>query len=409
MNIGIVGYGKMGTGIFRLLAGKDFGVVVCGRDRDKCLDCGGKYFKSLARAAKRGRISERQYLEKRRSIHFTARYEDLADCDLVVETAAEDYAEKLKIFHALEANLRPDAVLVTNSSSLSVATISQELNFPERFCGLHFFYPVVLIDLVEIIQTADTKPSLTDFLRGFCKSVGKKSIAVQDAPGSVINAILAYYYIEALFLLEQGNVSPSRIDQLAKRFFYVGPCESLDVIGIDFFVDALKRLATSSSLSPVRWGCGGTEAMGREIPGCEGFYVPELLQRMLLADRFGRKASKGIYRYERDKPFDDEPAFYRTTEAPYSVEHEQDDATIEMRLLYAVYNGCLTSLVQGMADPDDIDLGVREILQMRKGPLELMQATGRREIEKGFDFLNRTVGGRFDRNPVSSLWHRVFS
>jgi len=396
MNVGLVGYGKMGAGIFRLLAGRDFGTVVHGRDQNKCCEHAERYFKSLERAVKRGRLAPDEYDAKLRSIKFTADYADLAHCDLVIESAVEDQATKLEIFRRLEDVTRPDAALVTNTSSLSISQMAAHLVHPERFCGLHFFYPVPLIDLVEIIRTDSAPSQLIERLRALAAALGRKSITVKDAPGSMINAILGYYYIESLYVLEEGKMGPSAIDRLAKRFFYVGPCESMDMIGTDFLVDALKRSATPGSICPLRWDLNPDgSVMAETAASADSFFAPALLTRLLAAGRLGRKTGRGIYLYQNEKPHDDELGFYHSPKAPYLAPRWQTEEMISLRLLHAVLNGSLQCLAKGMASAEDIDIGVREILQMKDGPFTLMETMGDAKFERRCKELTAIAGERF--------------
>lgn len=406
MNVGLVGYGKMGAGIFRLLAGRDFGVVVYGRDRDKCSEQAARYFKSLERAVKRGRLAPDAYDAKLRLIKFTADYADLAPCDLVIESAVEDQATKLDILRRLEDVTRSDAALVTNTSSLSINRMAAHLVHPQRFCGLHFFYPVPLIDLVEIIRIDSAPSQLIDRLRALVAALGRKSITVKDAPGSMINAILGYYYVESLYVLEEGKMGPSAIDQLAKRFFYVGPCESMDVIGTDFLVDALKRFTTPGSICPLRWDLNPDgSVMAETAASADSFFAPALLTRLLAAGRLGRKTGKGIYLYHDEKPHDDELGFYHSPKAPYLAPQQQTDEIISLRLLHAVLNGSLQCLAKGVASAEDIDIGVREILQMKDGPFTLMKSMGAEEFERRCRELAAIAGERFHQHR---LLHALF-
>ncbi len=404
MKIGVVGYGKMGTGIFRLLASRDFPVVVLTRDEAKREANEQRFFKSLRRAVKRGRISAEDYERKKREIRFTVRYRDLGDVDLVIETAAEDPTAKLKIFESLEEVVGAETILATNTSSISIAQLAQRLKRPERFCGLHFFYPVVLIDLIEIIRTRSTPARTIDLVRQFCRRLGKKCIAVLDAPGSVLNAILSYYYIESLYILEEGRVPPSRLDRLAKRYFYVGPCESMDIIGIDFFAGALERVTSPDGLCPLTPDWESNHELPREwTGGREGYYLPRLLRTLLEEERLGRKVSRGLYLYRNEKPYDDDMSFYQNPQATYLCRAEQSEDFIARRLFYAVANGALHSLAEGMASMDELDLGVREILQMEQGPFSTLRSLGLDVAQAHFDELSRKVGKRFRQEHVGLL------
>lgn len=402
MNIGIVGYGKMGSAIFKLLSGGLDCVTVLDISEEEAKKHEKIFFKRLERSFKRKTITKEAFLKKKGLIKFTHRIEDLASADFIIEAIFENYEEKAAIFRKLESVISPKAVIATNTSSISIEKLAKDLKHKDRFCGLHFFHPVLFIELVEIIRLADTPDELIDFLKDFCLGIGRHAIVVLDAPGSVINAILAYYYVEALYIIEEGLALPSKVDELAKRFFYVGPCESMDVIGIDFFIGALERAATPGSLSPVRWADSSSKEISVEdTGGREGFFVPDLFGRLIEEKRFGKKVSKGIYIYQKDKPVDDLPEFYINPDRyrlydkkPYDKKIDVEEF-ISMRLFYSVLNGSLYSLKKKMSSAEEINLGVKEILQLKQGPFEMMRAVGRDKLKENFDFLARSAGKRF--------------
>lgn len=405
MNIGIIGYGKMGSGIFRLLSSKPHNITVVARSEEKANQYENRFFKALERSFKRGALAEEEFSRQKESLKFTHRMEDLASAELVTEAAVEDYQEKVEIFRKLESVVDKNTLLVTNTSSISIKNLAQALDHRHRFCGLHFFYPVMLVDLVEIIRSPDTPIDLVDFLKDFCQRIGKKPIVVYDAPGSVINAILAYCYAEALYILEEGLALPSKVDELAKRSFYIGPCESMDVIGIDFFIGALENAATPGSISPIRWTeHPQTELSSAVTGGREGFFVPHLFRKLISENRLGKKVSKGIYVYERDKPVDDRPEFY-VDPARFDLSEQMRDLEdlVHKRLLYAIFNGSLYSLKRGMSSMEELDLGVKEVLHMKAGPFMTMREIGAQKLREEFDFLTQNVGKRFRQTTYEFL------
>ena len=397
MNVGIIGYGKMGASVFKLISRKPYNITVLMRGEEKAKVREKKFFKGLERSLKRGTLTEDEFLKKKESLRFTHRVEDLASMDLVAETAVENFQVKMDIFRRLESVVDKNAVLVTNTSSISIKDLAEKLKYRDRFCGLHFFYPVLLIDLVEIIRCADTPMGLISFLKDFCKRINIKPIVVHDAPGSVINAILAYYYVEALYILEEGLALPSKVDELARRFCYVGPCESMDIIGIDFFIEALETAATPGSLLPINWKESSQAELSKTVTGGrEGFFVPHLFKKLIPENRIGKKVSKGIFLYERERLVDDLPEFYVNPSRSFSYENiNKDQERIAKRLLYSIFNGSLYSLKKGMSSLEELDLGVKEVLQMKEGPFTMMRAIGMEKLQEEFDFLTQTVGKRF--------------
>jgi 3-hydroxyacyl-CoA dehydrogenase len=405
MNIGIIGYGKMGSAIFKLLTNTPHHIFVLNRSEEKAKEREEKFFKGLERSLKRGAISEEMFAKQKGSVKFIHRWEDLATADIVIETATEIYEEKVDIFHRVESVIDKNAVLVTNSSSNPIKALSEELRYQERFCGLHFFHPVLIINLVEIIKWKEDQTELVGFLKDFCNQIGKKSIVVMDQPSSVINSILSYSYVEALYVLEEGLALPSTIDDISKRFFYIGPCESMDTIGFDFFIDALKRVAVPGSILPLYWeGASQAELSETDTGGRGGFHVPKLFWRLLSENRLGRKVSKGLYVYQGDKPVDDAPEFYIDPEryASFGSLSERNEL-IAKRILYSVFNGSIYSLQREITSLEDLDVGMREVLHMREGPFTMMRRMGQKKVKEDFDFLAQIAGKRFRQTSLEFL------
>jgi len=221
--VGIVGLGKMGSSIFKLLADRGFEITVVEENPERLRNSSDMFFQKLERSLRRQGISDIEIGCRKARYHFSQHISALAETDIVIEAVFEDYDLKARIFKQLESVVHKDTILLTNSSSISIHTLEKELNHPERFCGYHFFHPIIMIDLIEIIRTAQTPEWLIIKLQNFSKQIGKKTIVVSDGPGSVINALLVYYYAEAVYILEEGIAPPSQIDHDARPFFYVGP------------------------------------------------------------------------------------------------------------------------------------------------------------------------------------------
>jgi 3-hydroxybutyryl-CoA dehydrogenase len=404
MKVGIVGCGKMGSSIFKLLADKGFEITVVEQNPERLQSSSDMFFKKLDRSLRRQGISDNEIDNRKAQYHFSQHISALADADIVIEAVFEDYDLKAQIFKQLELVVRNESILLTNSSSISIHNLEKELNHPERFCGYHFFHPIVMIDLIEIIRTAQTPEWLIARLKKFSTQIGKKNIVVSDGPGSVINALLVYYYAEAVYILEEGIAPPSQIDHFAKSLFYVGPCESLDVIGVDLFLSGLQL--TQSPLVPIRRPRPGQEHVPQEeIGGRKGFYFPEIIDRMLAEKRLGKKTDSGLYRYDKGKAIDDNREFYidpnRSKRSTY-MENPKD--TITARLLFALFAGVLYSLELKLGFPEDIDNGVQTILQMKSGPVTLMKEMGFEQISGIFQDLTERFGQRFHVSNLLPLF-----
>jgi len=400
MKIGIIGFGKMGESIFKLFVPKSFSIQVLAETEAQASEAGNSWFKRMERAAKRGSISFEELAQKKESIRFSHQLEDLSSADVVIEAAFENLAVKRDIFQRLESIVRPDTFLTTNTSSLSIRQLADGLIHRDRFCGFHFFYPVPLIDLIEVIRCNHTQQPVIDCLVQLAKTIDRHPIIVRDAPGSVINNILAYYYVEALYILEDGLALPSRIDEIARRFCYIGPCESIDVIGIDFFKSALENAVAAGTSYPVQWKSQNSKKANSEYV----FPYPLMFDRLIGNNRLGKKTGKGIYLYDREVQANDTMAFYshKHPDSP-NLSEEAIDQMITDRLIYAILNGSIFSLKQHMADMWDLNRGIQEILHMKKGPFSFIQDRGAEHIAKRFDQLAHDTGKRFHQNDLSCL------
>jgi len=403
MNVAVAGAGKMGAEIFRLLARSSLDVTLYARNASRAAELEKKHLKDVRRSVRRGTLSKEEAESRRCCVHVTGRLEDLAGADIVIEAISEDFDSKSALFKELEPLLREDTVIGTNSSSLSVEELALELSHPERFCGMHFFYPVSLIRMVEIISWRGASESSLDLVTEFCRAVSRKPIRVIDGPGSIVNSVLAYYYTEALYILEEGHALPSQIDSLARRFCTLGPCESADAVGIDLFVKGLQNVTAMGGLFQLQ----SSEESGRvltreECAGRGGFYIPHLFAVLLEANRLGRKTSAGLYIYEDDHPVDDDACFYRDP-GQTAVEKQGDDLLAD-RLLYAIFNGVLYGLHAAAASRKDLDDSTKEVLLMERGPFELMDGLGEERVRQDFNRLSDTVGERFRHESDWVSW-----
>lgn len=403
VNIGIVGSGKMGSGIFNLLSSFPVEITVCSRSKENACLMEQRFFKKTRRSLRRGTIAENEFEKKINSVKFTDQWENLANCDLIIETTVESPEIKRNAFNRLKNVVGKDTILTTNTSSLSITKMAQETGLGNRLCGLHFFHPVPLVDLVEIIVTGETPTKTVATLKEFCKKIGRTSIIVKDSPGSLINMILSHLYFEALFILEEGLALPSRVDNLARKHFYIGPCESLDSIGIDFFVKALKNMA---SLDNRLFDNDDLPAVIKhaenDLGGNINPYFPDLLKKLISENRLGKKVNQGIYLYDGGKMMDDHTNYYLN---PSNLLHrkgiddkKKTEEIISERLLFSIFSGVLRAQETNAASCRDIDLGVKQILQMCNGPFELMRRLGKETVNEGLENLSIRAN-IFSRKP----------
>jgi len=278
--VGIVGCGQMGAGIAEVTARAGFPVVV--REvEDALLERGlGRIRKSLDRAVSKGKLEEADRDEVLARIAGTTALEDLADCDLVIEAVPEDKQLKMDLFQELDRLVRPGAIFCTNTSSLVVTELAMATSRQDRFACLHFFNPVPVMRLVEVVRTILTSDETFETIFEFAKRVGKTPVAAVDNSGFIVNRLLIPYLLDAIRVYEQGLASREDIDTGMKLGcgHPMGPLQLCDFIGLD----TMYHVA---------------EIMFEEYRETR-FAPPGLLKRMVLAGRLGRKTGAGFYEYE---------------------------------------------------------------------------------------------------------------
>ncbi|MEK7349078.1 MAG: 3-hydroxybutyryl-CoA dehydrogenase [Candidatus Eisenbacteria bacterium] len=277
--VGVVGCGLMGSGIVQVSAQAGLKTIV--READQTLlDKGlGRIKKFLDDGVTKGKVTAEDRDKTLANISGTTKLEDLAGCDLVIEAVTENIAVKKEVFSTLDAVCAPDAVLATNTSSLSVTEIAAFAKKPERVLGLHFFNPVPLMKLVEIIRALPTGEAAFERAKGYVEAIGKTPVIAKDAPGFVVNRLLVPYLIDAIRVFESGLATKEDIDNGMKLGcgYPMGPLQLLDFVGLD----------TTYYIANI---------MFEEFREPR-FAPPPLLKRMVLAGRLGRKSGRGFYDY----------------------------------------------------------------------------------------------------------------
>jgi 3-hydroxybutyryl-CoA dehydrogenase len=235
-----------------------------------------------ARLVERGRLGREEADAALARIRWTTLYDDLDGVEAVIEAVPERIELKHHVFRELDAVCRPDALLATNTSSLSVTEIGAVVRDQTRVLGLHFFNPVPLMALVEIVRALHTSPAVLERARGLVQQLGKTAVEVTDTPGFIVNRVARPFYNEALRLLNDGVADAATIDRIMKQAlgFRMGPFELMDLIGNDV------NFAVTSSLFQSYFG--------------EPRYRPSHIQeRLVKAGLLGRKTGQGYYKYER--------------------------------------------------------------------------------------------------------------
>lgn len=278
--VGIFGLGTMGHGIAIITAMAGYDVLATEANEEllnKGLERIGKWF---GRQLKKGRISEEDHESAMGRLTGTTNLEDFTDCDLVIEAVFENIELKREIWSKLNEVVNQDAVFATNTSSLSVTEMASASGRPEKFAGLHFFNPVPIMKLVEVIKALQTSDEAYETLFGFVESLGKKAVKTDDKPGFIVNRLLVPYLNDAARVYEQGLASAEDIDNAMKfgAGHPMGPLALIDLIGIDVAV----------------WVC---EILFKEFGEARMAPAP-ILNRMLKAGHLGKKTGKGFYDYE---------------------------------------------------------------------------------------------------------------
>ena len=281
--VGVVGCGLMGSGIAEIAAKAGYDVVVREID-DGALQAGrGRIEKSLGRAVDKGKLGAADRDAALGRMTFTTSLDDLADRDLVIEAIVENMEAKKELFAALHGMCGEHTVFASNTSSLPITDMSSDTR-PDRFVGLHFFNPVPVMKLVEVVRTIATSDEAFDAAFEFGRGLGKEPIAAKDNSGFVVNLLLVPYMLDAIRQLERGVASVQDIDKgmVLGCGYPMGPFTLCDFVGID----TLHRIA---------------EIMFDEYRE-ERYAPPPLLKRIVALGRYGRKTGKGFYDWSGDEP-----------------------------------------------------------------------------------------------------------
>jgi 3-hydroxybutyryl-CoA dehydrogenase len=277
--VGVLGAGTMGNGIAHVFARSGYNVIlrdVETRFLDHAMDT---IAKNLNRELKKGKIDEADKPKILGRIHATIEMSAIARADLVVEAVPERMDLKLSVLREADSVLRPEVILASNTSSISVTTLAAATSRPDRFVGMHFMNPVPVMVLVEVVRALQTSDETFQATMTLCERLEKKPVAVNDAPGFVSNRVLMPMINEAAFAVMEGVATAEAIDAIMKLGMNhpMGPLELADFIGLDVCVNILEVLLT-----------GFGDSKYRACP---------LLRKMVAAGWLGRKSGRGFYDY----------------------------------------------------------------------------------------------------------------
>jgi 3-hydroxybutyryl-CoA dehydrogenase len=277
--VGVVGSGIMGGGIAEVVATAGATVVLRSRTVETSRSVLEGIDVSLAKKVAKQVLSGQEAEAIRERISATVAFEDLAGCDLIIESVVEDAEVKHRVFAELDRVMTPDTVLATNTSTLSVTELALAISHPERVCGLHFFNPAAHMTLVEVVRPPCASDATIAAVTDFARACGKEPVEVKDQAGFIVNALLFPYLNNAVRLLAQGVASAEGIDIAMKGGcgFPMGPFALLDLVGLDTSLAILDEL--------------------HDAFGDENFAPVPLLRQMVADGQLGRKSGRGFYDY----------------------------------------------------------------------------------------------------------------
>ena len=277
--VGVLGAGLMGSGIAEVCAKAGYDTLV--REvSDELVKKGlSRIDGSLAKAVEKGKLPAPEKEAAWKRIASTTRLEDLADCDIVIEAIVENLDVKKETYRALDVACKPETIFCSNTSSLTITEMSAATKRPDRFAGLHFFNPVPVMKLVEVVRTIATSEATASAVFEFARSLGKEPIRTQDNSGFIVNRLLVPYLLDAVRALEDGVGTREDIDKGMELGcgHPMGPLKLLDFVGLD----------TTYAIAEIMFD------EYRE----KRFAPPPLLKRMVLAGRYGKKSGRGFYEY----------------------------------------------------------------------------------------------------------------
>ncbi len=277
--IGIIGAGTMGSGIAQVSAAAGLNAILVDLN-EAAVDKGiATVVRNLDRLVAKGKMSATEKDSAVARITRSIAYDALRPADIVIEAATESLELKLKILKQIDPLVRPDAIVASNTSSVSITKLAAAISRPDRFIGMHFFNPVPVMALVEVVRGLQTSDATHDIVEVLSAKLGKTSITVKSSPGFVVNRILLPMLNEAFFVLAEGDADPTEIDDGMKLGCNhpIGPLALADLIGLDVLLSVMQTIHGEFGDSKYR--------------------PAPLLKEMVAAGYLGRKSGRGVYRY----------------------------------------------------------------------------------------------------------------
>ena len=349
--ISIMGAGTMGLGIAQLAASLGDNVILFDINQKVLNVAKKKLLNTLNKLIEKKKISIDDKNDIMNKIHWTVDIKDISKSFLVIEAVVENLDIKKKLFHDMENLVSSECILATNTSSLSVSKIASACKNPERVLGLHFFNPVPIMQLVELISIDQTKLKFQEAVRSKMESWNKIVVIAKDTPGFIVNRLARPFYGEALKIYEEGLADCSTIDWAMKKFgnFRMGPFELMDFIGIDVNYMATESVFIGLNYNPR--------------------YRPSSLQKQMLeVGKLGRKSGEGFYKYN-EGTINQDP-----------IEDEKLGKQIFNRILSMLINEAIEALYLEIGSKEDIDIAMCKGVNYPKGLLKWADDWGLKNV-----------------------------
>ncbi len=386
--VGIIGTGTMGAGIAQVAATHGFTVMLLDQDAETVRRAVDKIHGHIDRMAEKGKLTEKERDESKARLHPADGPEDLSDCDLIIEAIIESLEAKTAMFKRVLPHLRSEAIIASNTSSLSIGAIGESIGCPERVVGMHFFNPAPLMPLVEVISGKRSDPKLVDRVVLIAEAWGKTVARANDTPGFIVNRVARPYYLEAWRIFEDGYAGVDVIDEAMRSLggFRMGPFELTDLIGQDI------NVAT-------------TESVWQQL-GEPSRLKPSSTQQQLVAEKhLGRKTGHGAYIHDGEDP---RPAIHPGSRELKLPERMQDavnrfvegatdqigaplEKYIFARVLIAIINEAAWAVADGVADQANVDTAICKGVNYPKGPFAWAEEIGFGACGELLEALNDTV------------------
>ncbi len=370
--ISVIGAGTMGSGIAQVAASNGCQVTIVDSSLPALENSKSKLKSILNRLVEKGKINEEQSKSILACIHWTAKMDEISNSNMIIEAIVENLEIKQKLFSEMESLVSDICILATNTSSLSVSKIASVCKLKSRIMGVHFFNPVPLMKLVEVIPTEETDKKLLSEVKSSLEGWGKSVVTAKDTPGFIVNRVARPFYSEALKIYEEGLADFATIDWAMKEFggFRMGPFELMDYIGNDVNYSATKAVYDGTNHDPR--------------------YKPSPIQKKLMDEGLlGRKSGKGYFDYSENAV------------NPEPNKNEKLGQQIFNRILAMLINAAVDTLNGGIATRDDIDTAMTTGVNYPKGLLQWADDIGQNSpLEQLKELHTQSGDDRYIASPL---------